>query len=603
MGPKLSVINLPAQSGKTRKMTELINKWKQKTSTHRDNTQGNCLNCIFTSNNKLLAKQTASRIHSEVDNASINTNQSYNSMDDDFSEISDITTISDTISDDLDVDDDTDDNENNNTIVWVSNSKKSTSKPKQNLMKTVSDVFMAVTSDDDDVDINNIICCTNKHRMKCVWELLEKLHKKFLKNNFQKKINIWIDEADDCIKIWNTYLFMLKGMIDTNFIQSIILMTATMKPVYKHLFSNNIEPQLRTYDETYPSVYHTYLESNIIHELSDNTTDYYELIMKILDNNPDMLNPGIRLFCPGNKKKETHEHICQYLKERKFNVLILNGTHKEFRFFDGRHSIDIFDTDDQELSKRLSQIYYKHNLMNYPFAVTGNLCVGRGITFASEMFTFTHGIIPNTNKGPDAYQMVSRCLGNIKLYPTYTIPKIFVSTKTHNLIKYNEYIAIHSAKTHFHQDTDEPMITMTKEILNNITNNPELPTISSNNTRRIKGNVVDINTYRIYKDEYVVKKVCKELNYDYRTTKNNSQGFKETSLNRKKEVASLTDAISKVPTAYGTNKGVKTWRTYYPCYVDITNKDTLRFVVIIRPDTDGQKLNEVDTTYPSIQYN
>jgi hypothetical protein len=131
--------------------------------------------------------------------------------------------------------------------------------------------------------------------------------------------------------------------------------------------------------------------------------------------------------------------------------------------------------------------------------------------------------------------------------------------------------------------------------------NPKhIPNLQIMNQREVN---VDENKYRVYDDEAVVKNVCNKLGYRYITTDNNSQGFKETSLNSKKEVASLKDAISKVHTAYGTNKGVKTRRTYYPCYVDITNKDTLRFVVIIRPDTDGQKLNEVDTDYPSIQYN
>lgn len=115
-------------------------------------------------------------------------------------------------------------------------------------------------------------------------------------------------------------------------------------------------------------------------------------------------------------------------------------------------------------------------------------------------------------------------------------------------------------------------------------------------------NNVDKDTYRIYDNEDIVKKVCSILRYTYRTTKNNSQGFKETSLNRKKEVVSLTDAISKVPTAYGYNNGEKTWRTYYPCYVDVTNNETLRFVVIIRPETDINKVkNEIDNVYLSYQ--
>jgi hypothetical protein len=112
---------------------------------------------------------------------------------------------------------------------------------------------------------------------------------------------------------------------------------------------------------------------------------------------------------------------------------------------------------------------------------------------------------------------------------------------------------------------------------------------------------VDKNKYRIYDKEIDVKNVCKILGYNYRTTKNNSEGFKETSVNRKKEVVSLSRAISKIPSAYAKHGDIITWRTYFPCYVDINNNDTLRFVVIIRPETDINKVkNEIDTIYPSI---
>lgn len=113
---------------------------------------------------------------------------------------------------------------------------------------------------------------------------------------------------------------------------------------------------------------------------------------------------------------------------------------------------------------------------------------------------------------------------------------------------------------------------------------------------------IDENKYRVYDNEIVVKNVCKILGYDYRTTKNNSDGFKETSLNRKKEVVSLTKAISKIPSAYANHGNIITWRTYFPCYEDITNNKTLRFVVIIRPETDINKVKtEIDPIYPSIQ--
>ena len=118
----------------------------------------------------------------------------------------------------------------------------------------------------------------------------------------------------------------------------------------------------------------------------------------------------------------------------------------------------------------------------------------------------------------------------------------------------------------------------------------------------MKEEKVDVNLYRIYSDENITHNVCKMLGYKYVATEDNTEGFKETSLNNKTSVVSLQDAVKKVPTAYGTNKGVKTYRVYYPCYVDTNDKLSLRFVVIIRPGTDASKVVECDAKYHSLVF-
>lgn len=110
-----------------------------------------------------------------------------------------------------------------------------------------------------------------------------------------------------------------------------------------------------------------------------------------------------------------------------------------------------------------------------------------------------------------------------------------------------------------------------------------------------------IDTYRIYTDEETVRDVCKILGYRYVRTECNLSGFKETSLNNKRGVVLLDEAIRKVRSAYGTNSGKLTFRVYYPCYADLTDNTTLHFVVIIRPDTDTQKLAVVDSKYVSVR--
>jgi hypothetical protein len=103
-----------------------------------------------------------------------------------------------------------------------------------------------------------------------------------------------------------------------------------------------------------------------------------------------------------------------------------------------------------------------------------------------------------------------------------------------------------------------------------------------------------IKMCRIYKDEDVVRNACKVLGYTYRSTPINDAGFKETSLNAKTGVASLNSAVMKVKSGYG---GGGAHRTCYPCYVDPTISATLRFVVIIRPDTDPSKIVECDSKF------
>jgi hypothetical protein len=134
---------------------------------------------------------------------------------------------------------------------------------------------------------------------------------------------------------------------------------------------------------------------------------------------------------------------------------------------------------------------------------------------------------------------------------------------------------------------------------------PKMLNIESNDE---PPDVVDIRTYRIYSNEDTVKAVCKILGYSYRATSDckaegPTKGFKLTSLNKKKGIASLECAVKKVPTAYGTNDGVITYRTYYPCYVDPLDHDTLRYVIMIRPtEVDSPKMTVVDTKHPSMSF-
>jgi hypothetical protein len=112
---------------------------------------------------------------------------------------------------------------------------------------------------------------------------------------------------------------------------------------------------------------------------------------------------------------------------------------------------------------------------------------------------------------------------------------------------------------------------------------------------------IDSKLYRIYSDEEVVRSVCKILGYRYVSVSENSIGFRETSLNDKKQVASLENAIKRVPDAIKHGgKDNSACRTCYPCYTDTTDKTSLLFVIIIRPGTDKTKVVECDAKFAQL---
>jgi hypothetical protein len=296
--------------------------------------------------------------------------------------------------------------------------------------------------------------------------LLNKINILYKKGRFPKRVSIWIDEADACINIWKKYIQQLSQMGD--FIATVVMITATMLPVYKCLASKGITCNLRIYENTHAAVYHKYSESIICHEYSESASNATAYVSQILTTFP--IEPGQKLFCPGDKRKTSHEQVCALLIEKDFNVLILNGDSKEIRYADGRQPTQVMENlkdpdleDELEIAKILNHIYFKHELYRAPFAVTGHLCIGRGITFMSREpageFIFTHGIIPDISSGEEAYQIVSRCSGNIKEFATYHPPTIYISPKMHIKIMEQERCAINLASKLYVENEETVVVT------------------------------------------------------------------------------------------------------------------------------------------------
>lgn len=439
-----TLLQLPAQSGKTRKATDLMNKWNEMFSALKQDTN---VNIVFTSNNKLLTNQTAKRLKTDVKSCfdtelQTNINNIYYSAEPD-------------IADDLSIDGDIP--IGSKTIPWVSGRK-----PKH----TPREIAMMLLL----TEIDNVVCCTNKIRIEHVLALFEVLDNLRRHSNFKRDINIWVDEADECIGFVKRYQSRFNQY--TSLLYNVVLITATMTPVFKYFHKNGFDCKLRLYQNTHLPCYNKYVECFHVHEHTPLGIMPLQQIQNVLDN--ANLPATCRLFCPAGFTKSSHDDVVDLLLHRGFNVCILNGDRKQIVFSNRNiNPVDIYEdaSDETELSTIIRNYYYNYELYNAPFAVTGYLCIGRGITFASKLgeeeFMFTHGIIPDGGSAEDAYQLVARCLGNIKEYACFQKPVLYLNKHVHQKIIQQEHIAVELAKRYY-TGVDEPTRMITKEELQQI---------------------------------------------------------------------------------------------------------------------------------------
>jgi hypothetical protein len=199
------------------------------------------------------------------------------------------------------------------------------------------------------------------------------------------------------------------------------------------------------FEETHKKFYRGLKDLNIV-EYDDSTADTPALYAeKILQDHMEIVQPGMRAYIPGSHKKDSHDAVANMLLRRGFAVVVLNGTDKELRLPDGK-IIELRDLimgkNAQELGRILAKMYQDYNLQQYPYAVTGYLCVQRGITFNCDRFAFDYGIVGKIAKKYEAYQTLARLCGNIGHLPEYKPATLFTFSKTITLGKKLEQLAI-----------------------------------------------------------------------------------------------------------------------------------------------------------------
>ena len=394
---KVECIWLPGQSGKTRKVMERITALEEVAA--EEYACDGFLNIVVSANNRSLVDQTEVRMNKEL----------YR---------------------DEEEDEEADSKIEGNCFKWRSGLKGNSI--------TVGDLADKIKEE----EVTMVVCCAHAKRLTYLYNLLANLEKSRL---FTKKINVWIDEADASERLWSRPALDITSF---NKVHKVTLVSATYDSILKKFGTIRVLPCL----ETMLPIYHR-VQDCLIMEEDIAALSSPEYLMRVIRRHRDeLVKPGVRLFAPGDVERASHEQIAEFLFSLGFAVVIINGVRKEIIIPGYAEPIplapyvDVETGAPEEVGKIIAKIYHDNDLDEMPFAITGHLCLGRGITFQNEQFLFTHGVLFNIADKANAYQTACRLAGNIKDKTGYTPATLFTTSKMLSVIQLKENTAIGMAK-------------------------------------------------------------------------------------------------------------------------------------------------------------
>ena len=396
MSPKTKCLWKPAQSGKTRTIMQMIREQGEH-SAH--------LNIVICANIRLQVEQLSSRVKRELFYAD-------DGSDSDSSASGESKSMGD-------------DRIEGDSFTWMSGTKDTNIR--------TGDLADRIKED----EVTMVVCCSHKKRLLYLMELLQNLERS---KHFKKSITVWIDEADASVSLWSREELDFARFTK---VDRVNLVSATFNSVIAAYGRITV----MGFDTTHPDVYLPLRECDVVTHAS--YADPTANLMSVLEAHPETCFPGSRLFAPALIARKTHNEVADYLKSKGFAVMILNGERKCIEIPDGTIvpiALDITAANPDEISTLLPRLYAEHNLARFPFAVTGQLCLGRGITFQSADFVFDYGVVPELPDAASAYQCVARLLGNVKGFPDFKPPTVFMSENTKAETFACEKIAVHIAK-------------------------------------------------------------------------------------------------------------------------------------------------------------
>lgn len=383
---------MPEQSGKTR---EMINKIMDTLIPSFEGSSSE-LNLIFCSNSILTTNQTHHRVQNTLE----------------FSNIV-----------------------NDRKVLHLSSSKKA----------NISDIYEAyfhITNK------NNKVCaitmCANIVRWNHTVELINRLSTDIEEGRVNiNRINIWIDESDKYDHI------VQKVMEKQNECPNLYLYKMTATPFSKIPDSYvNVIPLHEPRPENYCGWDPTYLDFDVF----DTTKAPEEFVEFILDSNccrvPSLsklfLQPNTKWFIPCEVTLKKHESMKNLLCSYGFVTIVINGEGISVYMPNGR-VIERY-AKDEEILDILRKIFIEFNLDTEAVAITGNICVSRGLTMIAEDFQYDYSILSYAPNKCEVSQMAGRMKKKGKCWNNLKKTKVFTTLIFNNIARDMETISSNLAK-------------------------------------------------------------------------------------------------------------------------------------------------------------
>ena len=424
-------------------------------------------------------------------------------------------------------------------------------------------------------ECRNVVCCTNGKRVGDIKEIIDRMNKH---NKEVYNFKIWLDEAD---KFDNYIKKMFIPLLQRYENVEVYMLTATPQP----LFQEYKEIRTMPLENTTLPMYHGWNDC-IIEEIEPEspgcpTLGFVRQVADIMLTKGELV-PGAKGYVPADSQKKSHKAMRDILVSKGVAVFTVNGDGLELALPRDPNSastapptpIKIKKT--EELHVHIRELYAKHNVCRWACVVTGNLCIGRGISIQQPDFMFDFAILSNCSKKTEASQNAGRMKGNFKDWDGYAPPKVYTTAKFNKIATEYEEQSKAIAKLAF------------KKLDNDAAAAAEGTAIVTNSEVK---NVVCSKQWKLIKDEFDSLEEANALlaEHDFRQkkkVKRNADGFILGTTTKKASVLQY-DAVKEemagwtITSAFDIRTNKESYSRMTVAYTDITDNKSAKFLVRI----------------------